>query len=48
MELAPKTRDEIGTVDVVLGTNHVVVLVNGFPRLIVYVRPPSLFREYMA
>ena len=29
MELAPKKRDEIETVDVVLGTNHVVLLANG-------------------
>ena len=34
--------------DVVLGTNHVVLLANGFLRLIVYVRPPSLFREQVA
>ena len=29
--------------DVVLNTDHVVFLANDFPRLIVYVRPPSLF-----
>ena len=34
--------------DVVLGTNHVVLLANGFPRLIVYVRPPPFFREHVA
>ena len=28
-----------------LNTDHVVLLANGFPRNIVYVRPPSLFRE---
>ena len=39
MELAPKTLDKIGVADVVLGTNHVVLLANGFPRLIVCVRP---------
>ena len=37
-------RDEIETADLVLGTNLVVLLVNGFPRLIVYVHQPSLFR----
>ena len=31
---APKTRDEIEVADVVLGTDHVVFLANGFPRLI--------------
>ena len=41
-------RDEIEVADVVLGTNHVVLLSNGFPKLIVYVRPPSLFREQVA
>ena len=34
--------------DVVLNTDHVALLANGFPRLIVYVRPPSLFREQVA
>ena len=34
--------------DVVLSTDHVVLLANGFPRLNVYVRPPSLFRERVA
>ena len=34
--------------DVVLNTDHVVLLTNGFLRLIVYVRPPSLFREQVA
>ena len=34
--------------NVVLNTDHVVLLANGFPRLIVYVRPPSLFREQVA
>ena len=34
--------------DVVLSTDHVVLLANGFPRLIVYVRLPSLFREQVA
>ena len=34
--------------DVVLNTDHVVLLANGFPRLIVYVYPPSLFQEQMA
>ena len=48
MELAPKTRDEIEVADVVLGTNHVVLQANGFLRLIVYVHPPSLFREQVA
>ena len=36
-------RDEIEVADVVLGTNHVVLLANGFPRLIVYIRPPAIF-----
>ena len=34
--------------DVVLNTDHVVLLANGFPSLIVYVGPPSLFREQVA
>ena len=34
--------------DVVLNTDHVVLLANGFPRLIVHGHPPSLFREQMA
>ena len=34
--------------DVVLSTDHVVLLANGFPTLNVYVRPPSLFREQVA
>ena len=34
--------------DIVLGTDHLVLLANGFPRLIVYVRPPSLFWEQVA
>ena len=34
--------------DVVLSTGHVVLLANGFPRLNIYVSPPSLFREQVA
>ena len=34
--------------DLVLNTDHVDLLDNGFPRLIVYARPPSLFREQVA
>ena len=34
--------------DVVLSTDHVVLLANGFPRLNILVRPPSLFREQVA
>ena len=34
--------------DVVLNTDHVVLLANGFPRLNICVRPPSLFREQVA
>ena len=41
-------RDKIEVADVVLSTDHVVLLANGFPRLVVYVRPPSLFREQEA
>ena len=48
MEKAPKTRDEIETADVALGTNHVILLANEFPRLIVYVLPPPLFRKQVA
>ena len=48
MEEAPKTRDEIEVADIVLSTDHVVLLANGFLRLIVYVPPPSLFREEVA
>ena len=43
-----KTRNKIEVVDVVLNTNILVLRANGFPRLIVYVRPPSLFREQVA
>ena len=41
-------QDEIENADVVLGTNHVVSLANGFLKLIIYVCPPSLFREQVA
>ena len=41
-------QDEIEVAEVVLGTNHVVLLANRSQRLIVYVRPPSLFREQVA
>ena len=34
--------------DVVLNTDHVVLLANDFPRLVFYVRPPYLFREQVA
>ena len=34
--------------DVVLSSDHVVLMANGFPRLNICVRPPSLFREQMA
>ena len=34
--------------DVALSSDHVVLLANGFPRLIIYVRLPSLFREQVA
>ena len=34
--------------DVVSSSDHVVLLANGFPRLIVYVHPLSLFREQVA
>ena len=34
--------------DVVLNTDHVVLLANGFLRLNICVRPPSLFREQVA
>ena len=34
--------------DVVLSNDHVVLLANCFPRLKVYVCPPSLFREQVA
>ena len=34
--------------NVVLSTDHVVLLANGFPRLNIYVRPPSLFRKQVA
>ena len=32
--------------DVVLSTDHVVLLANGFPRLSVYVRPPSFGNKW--
>ena len=34
--------------DVVLNTDHLVFQPNGFPRLNICVRPPSLFREQVA
>ena len=34
--------------DVVLNSDHVVFLANGFPRLNICMRPPSLFREQVA
>ena len=47
------TRHEVGSKnaggnsneDVVLSTDHVILLANGFSGLNIYVRPPSLFRE---
>ena len=48
MEQVLKTQDEVEVADVVLGTNHMVLLANGFPRLSVYVCSPSLFREQVA
>ena len=34
--------------NVVLSSDHVVLLANVFPRLNIYLRPPSLFREQVA
>ena len=34
--------------DVGLCTDHVVLLAIGFPRLNIYLRPPSLLREQVA
>ena len=34
--------------DVVLSTDHVVLLANEFPSHIVYAHPPSLFRKQVA
>ena len=34
--------------DAVLSSDHVVLLANGFPRLNIYLRPPSLLREQVA
>ena len=48
MDQAPKTRDEIEAADVVFGIKHVVLLTNGFPRVIVSLRPLSLFWEQVA
>ena len=33
---------------IVSSTDHVVLLAYGFPRLNIYLRPPSLFREQVA
>ena len=41
-------QDEIEVVNIVLGTNHVVLLTTGLPKQIVYVCPPSLFWEQVA
>ena len=37
-----KNAERNSNEDVVLNTDHVVLLANGFLRLIVYARPPSL------
>ena len=47
-EVGSKKRGRNSNEDVVLSTEHVVLLTNGFPRLNIYLRPPSLFREQVA
>ena len=47
-EIGSKNAGRNSNEDVVLSTDHVVLLSNGFPKLNVYVRPPSLFREQVA
>ena len=44
-EIGSKNAGRNSNMDVVLSTDHVVLLANGFPRLIIYVRPPSLLWE---
>ena len=48
LALGSKNAGRNSNEDVVLSTDHVVLLANGFPRLIIYVRPPSLFQEQVA
>ena len=48
LEIGSKNAGRNSNEDVFLSTDHVILLANGFPRLIVYVRPPSLFREEVA
>ena len=48
LEVGSKNAGRNSNKDVVLSTEHVVLLANGFPRLNIYLRRPSLFREQMA
>ena len=47
-EVGSKNAGRNSNEDVILSTDHVVLLVKGFLRLNTYVRPPSLFREQVA
>ena len=44
-EVGSKNAGRNSSEDVVLSTDHMFLLANGFPRLNIYVHPPSLFRE---
>ena len=48
LEIGSKNAGQNSNEDVVLSIDLVILLANGFPRLIVYVRPPSLFRDQVA
>ena len=48
LEIGSKNTGQNSNEDVVLSSDHVVLLANGFSRLIVYVHPPSLFWKQVA
>ena len=47
-EIGSKNMGRNSNEDVVLSTDHVVLLAHGFLRLIIYVHPPSLLWEQVA
>ena len=48
LEVGSKNAERNSNEDVVLNTDHVILLANGSPRLNICMRPPSLFREQVA
>ena len=46
--IGSKNAGRNSNADVVLNTDHVVLLANGFPRLNICVLPPFMFREQVA